>query len=99
MTRPGCRFYAFLPALRLAVCGDAAALQHFDREYGPRALADAPDRSEVSIQFLSEGRRRTDPPVSEPMAMSEVSSATETPAPDDDPPGMRVASTALPGVP
>lgn len=63
MTRPGCRFYAFLPALRLAVCGDAAALQHFDREYGPRALANAPDRSEVSIQFASEGRRSTKSPV------------------------------------
>jgi ABC-type uncharacterized transport system YnjBCD ATPase subunit len=59
LTRPGCRFYAFLPALRLAVCGDAAALQHFDREYGPRALADGHDRSEVSIQFASEGRRRS----------------------------------------
>ncbi len=63
MTRPACRFYAFLPALRLAVCGDAAALQHFDREYGPRALAHAPDRSEVSIQFANDGRRSTGPPV------------------------------------
>jgi hypothetical protein len=57
LTPSACRFYAFLPALRLAVCGDAAALQHFDREYGPRALEDAPDRIEVSIQFARQGRR------------------------------------------
>ena len=48
---PTCHFYAFLPALRLAVCGDRATLQHFDSEYGPRALTDAPDQVEVSIDF------------------------------------------------
>jgi hypothetical protein len=62
LTPPACRFYAFLPALRLAVCGDRAAQQHFDREYGPRALADAPDHVEVSIQFVSDGRRGIRPP-------------------------------------
>jgi hypothetical protein len=57
LTRRECRYYAFLPALRLAVCGDAPARRHFDQEYGPRALADAPDRIEVSILFVSDGRQ------------------------------------------
>jgi hypothetical protein len=56
VTPSECRYYAFLPALRLSVCGDAPALRHFDQEYGPRALADAPDRIEVSILFVSDGR-------------------------------------------
>jgi ABC-type uncharacterized transport system YnjBCD ATPase subunit len=56
LTRRECRFYAFLPALRLSVCGDAPARRHFDQEYGPRAIADAPDRIEVSILFVSDGR-------------------------------------------
>ncbi|MCY1300953.1 hypothetical protein D9M70_505410 [compost metagenome] len=40
---------------------------------------------------------RTEPPVSEPMAMSQVPSAAETPAPEDDPPGMSRWSVAFPG--
>ena len=42
---------------------------------------------------------RAEPPVSLPMEISLVPSATETPAPDDEPPGMRKGSAALPGVP
>lgn len=56
MTRPACRYYAFLPALRLAVCGDVAALRHFDHEYGRRAIDDPPDGIEVSIQFVGDRR-------------------------------------------
>jgi len=62
LNRPGCRSYAFLPALRLAVCGDRAALQHFDHEYGPRAIDDPPDGIEVSIEFVSDVRRSIRPP-------------------------------------
>jgi hypothetical protein len=58
---PACHFYAFLPALRLAVCGQPATLRHFDREYGPRALTDAPDQIEVSIEFDSDERRSIHP--------------------------------------
>jgi hypothetical protein len=56
LTRPACRYYAFLPALRLAVCGDVAALRHFDHEYGRRAIDDPPDGIEVSIQFVGDRR-------------------------------------------
>jgi hypothetical protein len=42
---------------------------------------------------------RTDPPVSVPIATAAMPSATETAAPDDDPPGMRARSNGLPGVP
>ena len=42
---------------------------------------------------------RVEPPVSEPMAMSHMPSATATAAPDDEPPGMRARSAGLPGVP
>jgi ABC-type uncharacterized transport system YnjBCD ATPase subunit len=55
LTQPECRSFGFLPALRLAICGDRAALRHFDLEYGPRALADVPARHEVSIQFVRDG--------------------------------------------
>jgi hypothetical protein len=47
---------------------------------------------------LSEAGMRTEPPVSEPMEIS-VPSPTDTPAPEDRPPGMRLASSAFPGVP
>jgi ABC-type uncharacterized transport system YnjBCD ATPase subunit len=57
-----CRYYAFLPTLRLSVCGDARALRHFDQEYGPRALVDAPERIEVSILFVSDGDSGVRPP-------------------------------------
>ena len=40
---------------------------------------------------------RIEPPVSEPIAMSQVPSAAETAAPDEDPPGTRLSSVALPG--
>jgi hypothetical protein len=59
---PTCRFYAFLPALRLTVCGDRATLRHFDSEYGPRALTDAPDQVEVSIDFDGGGHPNSGPP-------------------------------------
>jgi hypothetical protein len=42
---------------------------------------------------------RTDPPVSEPIAISHMPSATATAPPDDDPPGTLARSTGLPGVP
>jgi hypothetical protein len=42
---------------------------------------------------------RTEPPVSEPIEISLVPSAMETPAPEDEPPAIRPASVALPGVP
>jgi hypothetical protein len=48
---------------------------------------------------LSEAGIRTEPPVSDPIAMSLVPCPTETPAPEDEPPGMRSGSAALPGVP
>lgn len=57
MNQPECRSYAFLPALRLAMCGDRVALRHFDREYGPRALDDLPAETEVSIAFVDDVRR------------------------------------------
>jgi hypothetical protein len=65
LTRPECRYYAFLPALRLAVCGDAPALRHFDHEYGARALPDAPDRIDVSIRFDMDGSPGVSPPAAE----------------------------------
>lgn len=40
---------------------------------------------------------RTEPPLSEPMAISLVPSAAETAAPEEEPPGMRLGSIALPG--
>ena len=40
-----------------------------------------------------------DPPVSVPMAISHMASATATAAPQDEPPGMRLRSAGLPGVP
>jgi hypothetical protein len=40
-----------------------------------------------------------EPPVSEPMAISHIPSAAETTAPDDEPPGTRLRSAGLPGVP
>ncbi len=42
---------------------------------------------------------RTEPPVSVPMPMSHMPSATLTAAPDDEPPGTRARSRGLPGVP
>jgi hypothetical protein len=57
-----CHFYGFLPALRLAVCGERTTLQHFDREYGPRLLAEAPDQVEVSIDFESDAHPIRRPP-------------------------------------
>src|SRR5690606_13727269 len=44
---------------------------------------------------------RTEPPVSVPMAATDIRSATETPAPEDDPPGIRpvARSQGLLGVP
>ncbi|WP_156396347.1 hypothetical protein [Noviherbaspirillum sp. Root189] len=44
---------------------------------------------------------RIEPPVSEPMAATHKPVATETAAPDDEPPGMRatVLSAGLTGVP
>ncbi|MNF03297.1 hypothetical protein D3C80_2025860 [compost metagenome] len=48
---------------------------------------------------LSAEGMRMEPPVSEPMAISHRPRASATPAPADDPPGMRVTSLALPGVP
>ena len=42
---------------------------------------------------------RTEPPVSVPMAMSHRPSPTATAAPEDEPPGTRVRSCGLPGVP
>ena len=48
---------------------------------------------------LSAAGMRMEPPVSEPMAISLVPSPAETPAPEDEPPGMRAGSAALPGVP
>ena len=42
---------------------------------------------------------RTEPPVSVPRAATAMRSATDTAAPDDDPPGTRVRSAGLPGVP
>jgi hypothetical protein len=48
---------------------------------------------------LSAAGMRTEPPVSLPMEISLVPSATDTPAPEDEPPGIRRGSAALPGVP
>ena len=42
---------------------------------------------------------RVEPPVSVPIAMSHMPSATDTPAPEDEPPGTRLRSAGLPGVP
>ncbi len=42
---------------------------------------------------------RTEPPVSVPIEISLVPSATDTPEPDDDPPGACAGLTAFPGVP
>src|SRR5262245_14163908 len=42
---------------------------------------------------------RVEPPVSEPTAISHMPSATATTAPDEEPPGTRVRSAGLPGVP
>ena len=42
---------------------------------------------------------RTEPPVSVPMAMSHMPSATATGAPAEEPPGTRLRSRGLPGVP
>jgi hypothetical protein len=42
---------------------------------------------------------RTEPPVSVPIATMAASSATETAAPDKDPPGTQRRSAGLPGVP
>ena len=42
---------------------------------------------------------RTEPPVSVPSAATAMRSPTETAAPADDPPGTRVRSAGLPGVP
>ncbi len=49
-----------------------------------------------TMPFSAAGMRM-EPPVSEPMAMSQVPSAAETPAPEDEPPGMRLSLVALPG--
>ena len=42
---------------------------------------------------------RTEPPVSVPSAATAMPSATDTAAPDDEPPGTRLRSAGLPGVP
>jgi len=42
---------------------------------------------------------RVEPPVSEPIAISHMPSATATAAPDEEPPGTRIRSAGLPGVP
>ncbi|MCY1373044.1 hypothetical protein D9M69_602940 [compost metagenome] len=42
---------------------------------------------------------RMEPPVSEPIAISLVPSAAETAAPEEEPPGTRLESIALPGTP
>ena len=42
---------------------------------------------------------RVEPPVSLPIAISHMPSATATAPPDDEPPGTRVRSAGLPGVP
>ena len=42
---------------------------------------------------------RVEPPVSVPMATSHMPSAAATAAPEDEPPGTRVRSAGLPGVP
>jgi hypothetical protein len=42
---------------------------------------------------------RVEPPVSLPMAISHIPSATATAAPEEEPPGTRVRSAGLPGVP
>ena len=42
---------------------------------------------------------RTEPPVSVPIATTHWPSAAETPAPEDEPPGTRLRSQGLPGVP
>src|SRR5579872_714724 len=42
---------------------------------------------------------RTDPPVSVPIATAAIPSATEIGAPDEEPPGIRLRSQGLPGVP
>jgi len=42
---------------------------------------------------------RVDPPVSVPIEISHMPSATATAAPDEDPPGTLARSAGLPGVP
>ena len=42
---------------------------------------------------------RNEPPVSLPMAISHMPSATATAPPEVEPPGMRLRSAGLPGVP
>ncbi len=42
---------------------------------------------------------RVEPPVSLPMAISHMPSATATAPPEVEPPGMRLRSAGLPGVP
>lgn len=42
---------------------------------------------------------RVEPPVSEPMAIAHMPSATATAPPEVEPPGMRARSAGLPGVP
>ena len=42
---------------------------------------------------------RTEPPMSVPIATMAAPSATETTAPDEEPPGMQRRSAGLPGVP
>jgi hypothetical protein len=42
---------------------------------------------------------RVEPPVSEPMVISLIPSATATAPPEEEPPGMRLRSAGLPGVP
>ena len=42
---------------------------------------------------------RTEPPVSVPIATTQLPSFAATPAPEDEPPGMRARSAGLPGVP
>jgi ABC-type uncharacterized transport system YnjBCD ATPase subunit len=55
------RTYSFLPGLRLTIRGDGAALRHFDREYGPRAIDDPPAEPEVTIAFVDDVRRSLPP--------------------------------------
>ena len=42
---------------------------------------------------------RSEPPVSEPIAISHIPSATATAPPDEEPPGTRLRSAGFPGVP
>ena len=50
-----------------------------------------------AIQHSAAGMR-TEPPVSVPSAATAMRSATDTAAPEEEPPGTRLRSAGLPGV-